>query len=343
MARKRDVLHWTPDPIGEALYNLRRFSIESDVVRAKPNDLHYMQNSLANVAVLDENGKFTAWHVTDDPESVVRVLNTDGDLGKIGYLGVLCEGLHVTAVPDMWARHSARRWSFLKKLSSDGKDALVGVIRKELIDHLMTHYITENEYNNAINELMNWQNGMSDYGPRMVGGQPYNVDVPELAKKAGIADYTPADIVPVEFEGRFIDLTKKEAQDEAAYLAAAMTGKEPGAVEQMDVCRALQQNGWDGGFTRSDVSTYPEMAIWNPAAIRSFGDWKPRTALSGSSNRQLMYFVYERPDGKRLEFRIWPRKGEMRDETGRRGLKMYHHLTDDQVNLVKLVSARNIE
>lgn len=349
MARRKGVLHWTPDPIGEAIHNLRSFSIDSEVAGARPNDRKYMQNSLTNVAIVNDDGTFTAWHVTDDPRPVVHLLEAGGDLAKIAYVGGhLCEGLHVTAVPDLYARHSTRRWSFLKNLSQEGKDALVSELRKVLTENVMTHYITSSEYDRAMTEIMHWQNGLSDYGPRMVGGQPYNVDVPEIAKKAGIADYEPADIIKVVFEGRFLDMTKTEAQEYAADLASAMTGLEPGALMQLHVCDALKANGWDGAFTRSDVSSYPEMAIWNGSKINRFGSWaKDGVSLSGTyksrPHRQKLEFMIEFPNGEKNTHSSWPRVGELRDDTIKRFLRDKYRLDDYQISLVKTLWAKYID
>lgn len=269
---KRGVLHWSPDPIGEALGNLEKFTIDSSLFGSK----EYIDKAIYKMigaAVPEDGGYFTAWHVTDNPFEVEHVLARGGDLLERSYPRHQCGGLSVSSAPDFWKGVSRKKWDFLKDLPLQDAQKLWQAIQTELKRQLGTHYITGSEWETAMEHLAGWFHNRNPYGVVMVSNQPYNINVQDLAKTLGIAKPFEPRVVQVNFHGRYLDMTDREANDEASYLASKVLGKEEGALTEEEVCNVLRAKGWDGAFSRGGFSTNPELAIWNAGKILNFGGW----------------------------------------------------------------------
>lgn len=270
----RDVLHWTPDPIGEAKRNLEQITVDSEELGSE--ELRgWARMKMQAAADVNDDGTFTAWYVTDDRFEVEHVLSKRQKLWEGRYLGSICPGLYLTTYTGSRERHSRKRWAFLKDLDQEGVAKLHQAIRSELLRETTERYITEWEYTRAMDSLDRWlENKEHDYGVLHVGDQPYNIDVPKIAKDIGVAEPGKPDVIQVYFEGRYLDLTEKDANEEAAFLTGAVLGKEPGAVTRDEVCDVLRAEGWDGAFTRTGFSTSAEIVIWNGDKIMRYGGWR---------------------------------------------------------------------
>jgi hypothetical protein len=285
--RKRDVWHFSPDPVGEAMANLLyHFTVDTDNLgplnpRLDPytygkicEHRRNAEEMLRGVALL-EHLQLGSFHVTDDPSVVIYALDKKLDLmEQRSSYGEICGGLYVSLEVGKWESVSRKKWDFLEGLGAEAKKTLYVSLRNELFHEAATHYITASEYDYALKNLDHWLNEGNPFGVVNVANQPYNINVQHHAKKTGVAEPFVPIAVKVEFKGRYLDLSERPANDEVAYLAAHVLEREENSLRQYDVCKVLRQQGWDGAFTRSGHSSArPELVIWNGGKIIRFGEW----------------------------------------------------------------------
>jgi len=110
-----DTSRWMVDDVKEAKYQMER-----------------AENKIYGLAVPQVDGTLKAWHVTDEPEKVIKLLKTKGDF--YAREGDLCGGLYVSAVPHFWEGRSERKWDFLPKMTREERFVLYDAISKRLIE-----------------------------------------------------------------------------------------------------------------------------------------------------------------------------------------------------------------
>ena len=258
--------------------------------------LEVAEGKLYGLAVPQENGTLRAWHVTDDPDKVVELLRKKGDF--YAREGDLCGGLYVSAVPPFWEGRSQKKWAFLPKLSKEARGKLYLAIHEKLVDQINSQYITPNEFENA--ERVMAQAMTSDFWQVLdiVANQPFNINIPQMAKDLKIAMPFEPHRVPVDFVGRYLEFNTSRAIEAYKELLHLRHGSMEG-LTRTDLCDMLKNYGWDGVYTKAGMGTNPELVIWNGDRVMAFGDWEqPSSEMSGGGTRPL---VIVDPDLPRFE------------------------------------------
>lgn len=291
MPSRKSVKDWRPDPMDEILDTLKYYTVDSSAWKAWPMGSPQEVSNLSNVPPeLDTiiqvaakkvetvaepwpEGTFAAVHVTDDPNTVVQMLEAGGDLMSIqtGY-SRMCDGLRVSTVPDYWKRYVSRdRYEFLETLHEESRMQLGQLLLARLDNDRSTHYITESEYEAAVSSVLRWiDQGEILFLSRIIE-QPYNVNIPAIAKEHGIAKPKEPKYVDVIFHGRFLDIAERDAWDSMIELAELELKKETESTQ--DMCKVLRNHGWDGVFTKSGFSMEAQLIIINTRSIIGYGDW----------------------------------------------------------------------
>jgi len=265
-----------------------------------PKEAKYLmevaEGKIYSVAIPQADGTLRAWHVTDDPQKVVDLLKEKGDF--YAREGDLCGGLYVSAVPHFWEGRSNRKWEFLPKLSREARGTLYQAIYDRLVDQIKSGYITQSEFERASDIIA--QAMTSDYWQILdiVANQPFNIDIPRMAKTLALATPFEPQRVPVDFIGRYLEFNTKRAIEANEALLLLRHGSMEG-LTRLDLCNMLKSYGWDGVFTKASMGTNPELVIWNGDKIVTFGDWEqPSPGLSGRKPQSLV--IYD-PDLPRFE------------------------------------------
>lgn len=273
-----DTSSWMVDDLKEARFQMER-----------------AEGRLYSLAVPQVDGTLRASHVTDDPQKVIDLLKENGDF--YAREGDLCGGLYVSAVPHFWEGRSNRKWAFLPKLSREARGTLYQVIYDKLVDQINSGYITPNEFDNAQNVMA--QAMTSDYWQILdiVANQPFNIDIPKIAKDLGLATPFEPHRVPVDFVGRYLEFNTERAVKANEALLLLRHGSMEG-LTRLDLCNMLKSYGWDGVFTKASMGTNPELVIWNGDKIVAFGDQAQSSSeMSGARSP----FVIVDPDLPRFE------------------------------------------
>lgn len=267
MARPKGPKEWQPR--GARLRGILR-NLEKRTVDTSEGPVEQMRVICA--ADPQGDGTLHAWHVTDNPEVVKDVLRRGVDLQEMRPWGDLCGGLYVSACPDIWKARSRKKWDFIEALTPRQARALADLIVQELWEKFDRGYITQWEHERARRDVEHYWLVRGSWNVlALVAGQPWNVNIQELAREGGIADpFRPA-VVEVVFTGRYLDAADG-VFEESAPLAAEHFGISGAMTDREDVCRWWRAMGWDGAFTRSGMGTYAELVIWNADSIRRFGD-----------------------------------------------------------------------
>lgn len=257
-----DTRSWMVDDPKEAKYQMER-----------------AEGRLYSLAQPQVDGTLRAWHVTDDPQKVVNLLKEKGDF--YAREGDLCGGLYVSTVPHFWQGRSNKKWEFLGTLSREARGTLYQAIYDRLVDQINSKYITPSEFENAEGVIA--QAMTTDYWQVLVviANQPYNIDVPKMAKELALATPFEPHEVPVDFVGRYLEFNTERAVKANEALLLLRHGSMEG-VTRLDLCNMLKSYGWDGVFTKASMGTNPELVIWSGDKIVAFGDYAPGGAeLSG--------------------------------------------------------------
>lgn len=248
-----------------------------------PKEAKYLmevaEGKIYSVAIPQADGTLRAWHVTDDPQKVVDLLKDKGDF--YAREGDLCGGLYVSAVPHFWEGRSNRKWEFLPKLSREARGTLYQSIYDRLVDQIKSGYITQSEFDRASDIIA--QAMTSDYWQILdiVANQPFNIDIPRMAKTLALATPFEPQQVPVDFVGRYLEFNTKRSIEANEALLLLRHGSLEG-LTRLDLCNMLKSYGWDGVFTKASMGTNPELVIWSGDKVVRFGDYAPGASMGSS-------------------------------------------------------------
>lgn len=276
------------DIISTFTVNTGTFQYEADLERA--------DNLLGNAGTPNQAGFILAYHVTDDPSAVLSRLKEGGDLGTETFWGDLCPGLYVSGVPDYWKSRSRRKWDFLKSVSAAEAASIQEAVLIELGRQKETHYISESEYDVGARAVEMWRKSGFWEGILRVAGQPYNINIQNMARDIGIVPFEPA-VVPVHLSGRFLRMMEREVFDALNDLAELMFRIPVKKVTKADVCRVMKEIGLDGAFQTSGFSTASQMVVWNASAVTAFGAYQKAPASLGARRGEGPTYV----TGERFE------------------------------------------
>jgi len=279
----------------ELLAGLERYTVDTAEFERDAYKLDLAESKLACVAVPflipGQAGALDAIHVTDDVGPVLGVIRTGGDLQETRPYGDICGGLYVSSCPDFWASRSRKKWDFMEKLPPESHERMRREIETVVEDQRKTGYITASEHENAVGIVKQWRD--TGYWPvvTILAGQPYNINIQEIARKLGIAEPARPLYVPVRFFGRYLEVMERAVWKAVAEIARWTFGISDQMLTQQDMCAALRRHGWDGAYTRAGMSTNPELVIWSSDKILMFGDWsRPVTSeLAGRRFAKARY------------------------------------------------------
>lgn len=272
----RGVKEWSPDPIRDMVEALEDHTVDSEKFVWDRQAREMAEHQMIGAANPILDGAFWSTHITDDPAPMLEAVKRGFDLAAAEpewFGGPMCPGMHVTTATDYWRiGRSSKRYAFLKTLAGEAKEALRRIILADLAQKRGSGYITESEYENAVSHVEDlWIKHGNWRALFTVINQPYNVDVPRIARDAGLAVPAEPVEVPVLFVGRYLSFSEPDALKDAYRLAEAVFPDRD--VGQKEICLALRRHGWDGVFTTSGFSTEPQLIIMNAAKVLRFGDW----------------------------------------------------------------------
>lgn len=240
------------------------------------------EGKLYSLAAPQVGGTLRSYHVTDDPVKSIEVLRNRGDF----YVreGDLCGGLYVSTVPHFWEGRSERKWDFLPQLSKGDRATLYGAVYDRLVEQIASKYITQSEFDRAQDTLALTMTSDRWQILSIVANQPYNIDIPKLAKDMGLAKPFEPHYVPVDFTGRYLEFNTQQAIEANEELLRLRHGSLEG-LSRLDLCNMLKDYGWDGVYTKASMGTNPELVIWSGDKILRFGDWsRESSATLGAAN-----------------------------------------------------------
>lgn len=204
---------------------------------------------LFNHAVVAKDKKLIGWHVTDNPQKVLRAIQ-DGNISRSDEHSELGPGLYVSAIPHIWAVRSHEKWDFLKRLTDSDRRKIVSHI---LSDRKMTEkgYLSQGEKDNLIRDLNHWLEDPEhhEYAVLWASGQPYNFPVwkPEFLSPLGIEAGTHPSTIRVELRGQFVDMS--------------------GAWGHEDRWKPWMDKGLSGAFIKGGFSGESQLVVWQARAI----------------------------------------------------------------------------
>jgi proteasome lid subunit RPN8/RPN11 len=216
------------------------------------------------------NGYLLAYHLTDNPDEVIRRLRADNIVAMNPY-GDLGGGFYVSSVPQYWRARSSGKWEFARNLTREQRQRLVNVILSDPRYRKGGGYLTDFELERLRGDLSTYVNTGDLTFLVITGGQPYNVTVTEeIIRKAGAGIPSPREpgLVEVSLKGKFIDGQKLYGSPNyQEFLKAAKVRSRPGESEKNIINEWLNTQGHSGIFTKSGFSTNPEMVVWDRKAI----------------------------------------------------------------------------
>lgn len=284
---RRSVKHWRPDPLEDILGLLEEHTVDSKAWAdwtetgdpAADEEARRAQYRLQSVATVMPRGRISSIHITDDRDAAIEALKTGADLVRMPFSALAsrhsCPGLMLVEALDYWRRFlSGRRYDFLDHLSIAQKNNLYYLLHDRLDEQRKTGYITQGEFERAWRDLNTWYNEGRRYGVDLLVGQPYNIDVPYLAKKYNIAEPQEPDEVRVVFWGRYLDIGSQDVQEAIEELAALETREWD--YEPVMACEIIRRYGWDGVFVKFGFTTSGAIYIMNGEKILQYGGWWSR-------------------------------------------------------------------
>jgi len=280
------------DDFKELVAGLEKKTVDTSAFAADSYAMDLAESRLACVAVpflvpsaAGVVAGLDAIHLTDDPGPVLSVVREGRDLQEARPYGDICGGLYVSACPDFWAGRSRRKWDFMNALPPESHERMRQSLETEIEEQRRTGYITASERENALGILKQWRDTGYWQVATILAGQPYNINLQDLARELGVAEPTRPIHVPVRFFGRYLEVMERAVWKAAAEIARRTFGISDQMMTQQDLCAALRRHGWDGAFTRAGMSTNPELVVWSTDKILMFGDWARPTGAELAGRR----------------------------------------------------------
>ena len=196
-----------------------------------------------------------AWHVTDDPQSVLSAIQEDRlEEGGMREWHDLGPGLYLSAVPAYWVGRATGKWDFLQRLSPAEAAALARAVWR-CLEERGPGYLTQSERDRALQQVEGVTAGQ--WPPSMLlslADQPYNVSFwkPGFLSPLGIEPSAPPRVIEFHLRGRFAEM-----------ISAALPA---------DLRQELRDAGLSGAFVRSGWGSDPQMVLWDEKAVVSVQD-----------------------------------------------------------------------
>lgn len=252
-------------------------NIEAFLERLTVDSSMYIPDySLVVGAAIPDNGLLLSYHITDDPGGVMQKLKSNIPLCKFNHEGDLGCGLYVSSVPQYWRGRSTAKWEFARQLNRAQRQSLVNVILSDPRYRKGGGYLTDFEVGYLNRDLKQFAETGDVNLLAGTGNQPYNVRITaEIARKAGVPEPKEPGLIKVKLRGKFINAAGLYSNAEIVNRAQAWAVVNRPKLLQYNK-RASTQNivnawlcsmGYCGAFTKSGMSTNPEMVIWGRKAI----------------------------------------------------------------------------
>ncbi len=212
-------------------------------------------------AAFQDGQEFVGYHVTDNPERVIRTLEQGVPLDQgrdADKFGDLCPGLYFSAAPQLWMGRAVRKWDFLERLTPDE--------RQRLGEALLAHqnmnwpgYLTESEKEWAQKTIERFVQSGHTGSILSLADQPYNIAFwkPDFLEPLGITPAPQPQAVEVRVRGSFAEMDRP--------------------MPSSQTCELMKEAGLAGAFTRSGFATTPQMVVWKNDAVTQFGRYRPRS------------------------------------------------------------------
>ncbi|MDD3813252.1 MAG: JAB domain-containing protein [Desulfocapsaceae bacterium] len=230
-------------------------------------------------AAIPMNGHLVGYHLTDNPDEVIHNLGSD-DLVVTNPGGDLGGGFYLSSVPEYWRVRSQKKWDFAKNLTQLQRANLVNIILTDPRYKKGGDYLTDYEVDRLVRDLKMYVDSGDVTYLTITGNQPHNVNITEdLTRKAGVPAPKEPGLVEVTLSGKFVDaagLYTNPLRDEVINRARAwglMNKPElmGFTLNTKNVVNAyLESIGYSGMFTRSGMTSNPEMVVWDRKAIISY-------------------------------------------------------------------------
>jgi hypothetical protein len=215
-----------------------------------------------------KDGRIHTIHVTSDPSIIENRLKEGKPIvvGRGGLdVGDIGGGVYGSAAPQLWTGRAPAKWSFLKTLEPEQKTALASMLRGQVQEQRASKYISQPEADRALRDIGYWEEGkLNDESLTQFAGQPYNIKFwsPKTLESLGIEPGKQPQEVEMELEGKFARVEKHLSEAEV---------------------KELREAGYDGAFLSGGFVSYPQIVVWNNAAVKKFGEFvaKPPTEAVG--------------------------------------------------------------
>lgn len=268
--------------------NLDTFLTSRTVDTSKHSRSNPIPGSAVIGAAVPEDGYLAAYHVTDDPERVIRMLRSTSVLTEQTTVDDLGSGFYVSGVPEYWRVRSREKWDFAKNLHRAQRQALVNVILSDPNYRKGGGYLADFEVDYLNRDLKLFVETGDVNVLASTGSQPYNVEITaDIARTAGVPVPKKPGMVKIKLQGKFINAEGLYFNPEIGNRARNWAGSPEGrkklaqwfiATTPKNIVNAwMRSQGYSGAFTKSGFSTNPEMVIWDRKAIIDFGIPEPRT------------------------------------------------------------------
>jgi hypothetical protein len=219
-------------------------------------------DEIINIGFKDDEGRLVTFHVSDDPEAVLRGIKRRvawiAAYGAKGRHAELGPGLYASAVPSYWAGRATGQWDFLDRLTWDDVDCLAREVERILEGHRGSGYLTSWELERASTDVARVRSRAyetpkqaAQIGLGRVVDQPYNIlwHKPDFLKKCGVRAGTPP---------RAVRLVLRPG-----VLLAELRGSHP----DPKLLRMLRRMGVSGAFTPFGMGSDAQVVLWDPGDV----------------------------------------------------------------------------
>jgi len=199
-----------------------------------------------------QDGEIVTYHVTDNPESLLAVLDAGDDLTAHGGVDDLGVGLYGSDNVSVWNVRSRRKWDFLNDLDAEDRSSIADDLSEEIWDMRKERHISQGEYEAAMTDLDNYIEYDMRYGVMQLSAQPYNIEFwqQDWLEKAGVyAETEQPAVVEIRARGRFGYLDRYLSEDEARNMLGA---------------------GYVGAMVPNGMGTIGQMVIWDRSSITGY-------------------------------------------------------------------------
>ncbi|MDP2753600.1 MAG: hypothetical protein Q8P40_04335, partial [Nitrospirota bacterium] len=260
----------------QTINNIEVFLNRLTVDTGRYSHVNPLPESLVIGAAIAGDGFLFACHVTDYPEEVMRKLKSNIPLCQMNPEGDLGCGFYVSGVPEYWRVRSREKWEFARHLTRAQRQKLVDVILSDPKYRKGRGYLADFEVDYLTRDLKQFIETGDVNLLAMTGNQPYNVRITEeIARKAGVPIPKIPKLVKIKLAGKFINAVGLYSNSDIVNRAQAWaTINRPKLLQYdkrastQDIVNAwLCSMGYNGAFTKSGMTTNPEMVIWDRKAI----------------------------------------------------------------------------